>query len=108
MLTERGYFLDMGIITNECINEEEWSKMRKQGIVLYLLLHWFFAAAIPVAVVTSLIRGMFKGGIAYIISIEYLKNLFFYIIFCTVISIFFGVRKWRAFGKQNSSDRARA
>ncbi len=76
-------------------NKDEWSKVRHQGKFLYVLLNWIIAAAIPSAIILSVVRGLFRGeGLGYFITSSYMRNLAITFILCTILSVFLGIRKW--------------
>lgn len=73
-------------------NKAEWSKIKKQGMMTYLLLNWILAAALPATLILSIFRFVLKGfDFGYFTSGYFIAN----IIFCTVIAIVCGLRKWR-------------
>ncbi|MDF2987100.1 MAG: hypothetical protein K0R50_2610 [Eubacterium sp.] len=36
------------------ISKDEWLKIKNQGLLLYIVLHWILLAALPAAILSSL------------------------------------------------------
>ena len=54
----------------ENINTEQWSKIRSQGKGKYIFFHWVLCAAIPVAILMTIIRGLTgREGLQYFLLI---------------------------------------
>ena len=76
-------------------NKEEWSKIKAQGKSMYILTHWFLAAALPLAIILPLIRGIIREkSVGFIISLDFIKSILLYMILCTIISVIFGLIRW--------------
>lgn len=73
-------------------DKAEWSKIKKQGMMTYLLLNWILAAALPAALILSILRFVLKGfDFGYFTSGNFIAN----IILCIVIAFICGLWKWR-------------
>ncbi|MDF2523755.1 MAG: hypothetical protein K0R31_1396 [Clostridiales bacterium] len=82
------------------ISREEWSKVKEQGKVKYILINWVLLAAFPVAIFMSIARWLIKKVAEnYFLSSDFFKNLLMYIALCTVISVLLGLRKWNKYNK---------
>lgn len=82
------------------ISRGEWSKVQNQGKVKYILINWILLAAMPIAIFMSVVRGLInKITIFYFLSRDFYTNPLMYIILCTVISVFLGLRKWNKYNK---------
>lgn len=76
-------------------SKEEWSKIRHQGKLVYIITHWILATAFPIAIVLPIMRGIFREkNIGFIISLTFIKSVFLYILLCTIISVILGLIRW--------------
>ncbi len=81
-------------------SQEKWLKVQDQGIVKYVLINWVLLTAFPVAIFMSVVRGIIKKlNAEYFISGSFLRSLGLYTILCCIISIYFGIRKWKKYEK---------
>ena len=80
----------------ENINLEQWSKIRAQGKGKYIFFQWVLCAAIPVAIIMPIIRGLIVGeGLQYFFSSEFIGNILVFLILCIVIALIAGNVKWK-------------
>jgi hypothetical protein len=82
------------------ISKDEWLKIKNQGLLLYIVLHWILLAALPAAILSSLFR-----WITYERSLEdFTSGAFFHRVLTGVVlfaafSIIIGLRRWFKYEK---------
>jgi TRAP-type uncharacterized transport system fused permease subunit len=83
---------------------KQWSKIKNQGIIKYVVFHWIICAALPAAVVLHIVRcAVNSWAISYMISAVAMRNLLFGFVICTVISIVLGLFTWSRYNKRYKS-----
>ncbi len=76
-------------------SKEEWSKIRQQGKLVYIITHWILTAAFPIAIVLPVMRGIFREkNFGFIVSLGFIGSIVLYLLLCTVISVILGVIRW--------------
>ena len=77
------------------INKTEWEKIKKQGLLLYLVLHWILLAALPASVILTLFRWLIQDrSIEFFSNGVFLGRLIMSFAVCSVFAGIFGLQKW--------------
>ncbi|MDP4181329.1 MAG: hypothetical protein Q8942_09580 [Bacillota bacterium] len=82
------------------ISKEEWLRIKGQGKVKYILFHWILVVALPMSIILPIIMALKNGfGVSYFTSFKFFTNIFMYFTLFTVLSIVFGILKWKKYDK---------
>lgn len=82
------------------IGKEQLERLKKQGLDVYLLLHWIIAAAIPASIILTLLRWLSSDRtLSFFATGQIIRQLLIALIFCMVPALIFGLRKWFQYDK---------
>jgi len=77
------------------ISREEWLKIKKQGLFLYIVLHWLILAALPAALIFALLGWILAGAtLSYFASGTFFTRLVGAYVLCTTLSLIIGFTRW--------------
>ena len=78
------------------ISLEQWIRIKNQGKIKYLLIHWVLLAAVPVAVIMPVVSGLARGeSLSYFLSDRFVGSFLLFLLLCIVISLLAGNSKWK-------------
>lgn len=78
------------------ITKEQWIKIRAQGKYKYILFHWIITVALPLSIVLPVLRALINRNFVFI---QFVTNVIINVAVFSVISIIFGMRRWKKYSK---------
>jgi hypothetical protein len=77
------------------INKVEWEKIIKQGLLLYLVLHWILLAALPAAIILTTFRWLIQDrSMEFFSSGIFINRIIVSFVLCSVLGVILGLKKW--------------